>query len=225
MNILKVLIFIILTITTVCISSAKNRYEVESFPENISKNCRNGVANIYDECSDQSTLLENALLKANLSNKSVLVVYGAESCIWCHVFDQYIKGSSRFFFYIWQDSSNEDSYWLMEEKQNPNAENEAIELNKYVSNNFVIAHIEGNYSPNGIEVIESTGFNTTKLKVLPTILILNNKGRFAGDMLPYNTIKGLEIRNDSGEEYRGYDRKILLNELKKLRVLALSNKQ
>lgn len=39
-------------------------------------------------------------------------------------------------------------------------------------------------------------------------------------MLAYDAIEGLEIREDSGEEYRGFDRDILLAELKKLRVAA-----
>ena len=113
----------------------------------------------------------------------------------------------------------------MEEKQNQNAEIEVTELNKYVSENFVIAHIEDNHSPNVIEVISNTEFDISKMNVMPYILILNNKGTFNHDMLPYNSIKGLKIRKDSGEEFQGYDRKILLNELKKLRELSLSNKK
>ena len=202
-------------------SQAKDKYPIESFPEAISKDCRNGEAKVYDECSDQGILLKKALIKANSTGKSVLIVYGAEWCIWCHVFDKYIKGESRLFFLKWKDRENEDSYWMMQEQQNKNAEIEAENLNKYVSENFIIAHVEGYYSPNGNDVIEKTGFDISKLKVLPYLIVLNMQGKYAGDMLPYNAIKGLEIREDSGEEYRGFDRMILLNELSKLRELSL----
>ena len=40
-------------------------------------------------------------------------------------------------------------------------------------------------------------------------------------MKAYDAIKGLELREDSGKEYRGFDRTILLTELKKLRDSAL----
>ena len=202
-------------------SYAKNKYPIDSFPEAISQDCRNGVAKVYDECSDQGILLAKALIKANSTGKSVLVVYGAEWCIWCHVFDKYIKGGSRLFFMNWKDRDDEDSYWMMQEQENKNAEIEAANLNKFVSENFIVAHIEGYYSPNGVDVIEQTGFDVSKLKVLPYLIALNSEGEYAGDMLPYNAIKDLEIREDSGEEYRGFDRKILLSELSKLRNLSL----
>jgi hypothetical protein len=196
------------------------KYKVESFPKFVSKVCRNGIANIYDECSDQNTILGDAMKQATESNKSVLLVYGAEWCIWCHVFDKYINGASRKFQYHWEYEEGETSVWEMVEKQNANAEKEAEELNKYVSENFVIAHIEGYHSPNGMEVIANTGFDSSLIQVLPYILVLNSKAEYAGHMLPYNAIEKLEIREDSGEEYRGFDRKVLLSELTKLRNIS-----
>ena len=206
------------------IALSKKKYEIESFPKAISKVCRAGVANIYDECSDQQIILDNAINKANQSGKSVLIIYGAEWCIWCHVLDKYIKGESRRFQYHWEYEEGEISQWEMVEKQNRNAELEAEKLNKYVSENFVIAHIEGYHSPNGSEVIANTGFDTNKVKVLPYILVLNFKAEYSGHMLAYNAIEKLEIREDSGEEYRGFERNILLSELIKLRKLSIKNK-
>lgn len=196
-------------------------YHVVKYPKVIDKKCRNGIANIYDECSDQSKILKQALDKANNSGKSVLVVYGAEWCIWCHVFDKYVKGESRKYKYRWQYHDGENMAWEMFEKQNQNAEKEALALNKYVSENFVIAHIESFHSPNGRDVITGAGFDANKIKVVPFFMVLNSVGRYAGHMLPYSAIKNLEIRTDSGEDYRGFDRKVLLKELSKLRKESL----
>ncbi len=48
-------------------------------------------------------------------------------------------------------------------------------------------------------------------------IILCYKGQYSDHLLAYDAIEGLEIREDSGEEYRGFDRDILLAELVKLR--------
>jgi len=73
--------------------------QITSFPEQIDRNCRNGKAKIYDECSDQIDLFEAAQSKAQAEGKITLVSYGAEWCIWCHVFDAYIHGQLDKFTY------------------------------------------------------------------------------------------------------------------------------
>ncbi len=193
------------------------RLIVEMVPESISKDCRGGIANVYDECSDQTLILQDALARANRSGKSVLVVYGAEWCIWCHVFDQYVKGGFRKFEYKWQFHDGDNLQWKMIERESRNARQEAYDLNKYVSDNFVIAHVEGYHAPNGEEAMAQTGVDTSKLFFMPYIVVLDSKGKLAAEMQPSNAIEKLEVREDSGEEYRGYNRIILLAELKKLR--------
>lgn len=221
-NYMRKVVLIFVALNLVSINSFGARYPVETFPKEISKDCREGVANVYDECSDQSKIIEAALIKANQDEKSVLVVYGAEWCIWCHVFDKYVKGESRRFKYKWQFHDGDNMNWKMKEKENPNAEEEAVNLNKYVSENFVIAHVEGYHSPNGETAIAKTGFDTSKLKVLPYILVLDKNGKYVKDMLPYNSVEKLEIREDSGKEYRGFNRVILLRELKSLRESSIN---
>lgn len=215
-----ILIFIALNLVPTLSIGAE--YPVEIFPKVVSKDCRDGIANVYDECSDQSKIIEDALIKANEDEKSVLIVYGAEWCIWCHVFDKYVKGESRKFRYKWQFHDGDNMKWKMKERENPNAEDEATILNKYVSENFVIAHVEGYHSPNGEAAISKTGFDTSKLTVLPYLLVLDKNGKYVADMLPYNSVEKLEIREDSSKEYRGFNRVILLRELKSLRELSIS---
>jgi len=189
---------------------------VETYPQSISKGCRKAIAKIYDQCSDQNKILQQALISSHATGKSILVIYGAESCIWCHVFDKYINGLSHNYNYAYE-YENEIYTWDMRERSNPDARAEAKLLNEYVANNFIIVHIEGEFSPNGIDVIASTGMNINKITYYPFIFVLDKQGNYVKHMLAYTAIKDLEIREDSGREYRGFDRKILLAELKKLR--------
>ncbi|MCG7562842.1 MULTISPECIES: hypothetical protein [Pseudoalteromonas] len=204
-------------------SSAKNK--IAKYPRDISPDCRDGVAKIYDECSDQKNIIKMALLEANSTNKTVLLVYGAEWCIWCHVFDKYIDGQRRKYVYEWQ-YDNEPLKWKMYERGSRNIDRKALDLNKYVSDNFVVAYIEADYSPNGAEAIEGIGVNSEAIRTFPFFFSIDSTGQYAGHMQAYNSISGLEKRTDSGREYRGFDRVILLGELKKLRSAAmLSDRQ
>ena len=214
--------FLFLSFICNSLNATAKMYPIDIFPSSIQTNCRAGVAKIYDECTDQIVILKNALIKANESKKSVLLVYGAEWCIWCHVFDKYAKGQSRKYDYEWE-YENEKQNWTMHEKENANVESEAILLNKYISENFVISYIESYYSPNGIEAINSIGIDGKKIEFYPFFFVLNNQGEYAGHMLPYNAVDGLEKRKDSGEEFRGFNRKILLEELRELRNKSLKN--
>lgn len=203
--------------------SNRGQYDVVSFPEHVSEACRDGMAKVYDECSDQNLVLNKATKEASLTNKSVLVVYGAEWCIWCHVFDKYINGYSRQFTYEWE-YEDEIEHWEMREKENANAEKEADKLNKYVSENFVVAHIEGYYSPNGNEVVKTLGVDEGSIRAIPFIMVLGEDGKYLSHMPASSAIKGMEKRSDSGEEYRGYDRELLLGEMIKLREKHLQER-
>jgi len=177
-------------------------HDVESYPERISSSCREGVAQIYDECSDQTIILSKAIKESEGTGKSVLVVYGAEWCIWCHVFDKYVKGHSRKFKYKWQYHDGDNLDWKMKERENK------------------LVHIESYHSPNGAKAVQQTGFDPNKFSYVPVIFSLNQSGNYAAHMLAYDAIPGMEIREDSGRDFRGFDRQILLTELTKPRRLA-----
>lgn len=198
-------------------------YKVETFPKTISSNCRGGIAKVYDECGSQMDIVRAAFKRALETNKTLLMVYGAEWCIWCHVFDKYIQGEHKNFSYEWE-YSGEIKQWDMQENANRKAGIEAKILNKYVAENFIVVHVEGHFAPDGLNVIDAIGFDRKQMNFFPFIFSINKAGLYASHMLAYNAIPGLEIRKDSGKEYRGFDRAILLKELKKLKAAAeLSN--
>lgn len=215
--------FSILAFLIVCFpatASQKARFQkVETFPLSLSKECRSGTARIYDECGSQVAIFKAALKRANETDKSVLLVYGTEWCIWCHVFDKYIKGGHKEFSYKWE-VDGEQQNWDMREQANKEALEQAKKLNKFVADNFVVAHIEGYFAADGLEVIKLIGFDTTKMKFYPFIFSISADGKYAAHMLAYDAIPGLEVREDSGREYRGFDREILLQELQTLRSKA-----
>ncbi len=191
-------------------------FEVQSYPERIDSNCRDGIAKLYDECSDQSTLLNRAIDQGRKTGKTVLVVYGAEYCLWCHVFDKYVKGHSREFTYEWQYHDGNDKQWAMKETENVNANAEAKALNEFVAKNFIVVHIESYLAPNGAEAALETGFDADAFPFVPIVFSLKDTGKYAAHMLPYHAIAGLEVKTDGGQAYRGFDRTILTAELSKL---------
>lgn len=192
---------------------------VSTYPQTVSPQCREGKANTYDECGDQRVILTAALEAAQLQGKHVLMVYGAEWCIWCHVFDQYVKGGHKQFTYQWQYHDGEDLFWLMQEREGHSIIEQALALNHFVAENFVLAHIESYYS-NGNQVMVDLGYDVDSIQYVPLIISLNAQGQLASQMKHKDQIKGLEIRENGGEEYRGYDRDLLLQELKRMKAAA-----
>lgn len=192
---------------------------ITHFPASLPKDCNDGAAKLYDECANQVDILKSAISAANDENKKVLIVYGGEWCIWCHVLDNYFHGKFRSFDYQWRYSDGDIQKWLMRERVSPADIEDARALNEYVANNFVVAHIENVYA-NGNEAVALTGFDPENIYYYPFIVALNSKGKYASNMVSTDAIKGFEVRESGGEEFRGYDRRILITQLKKLKADA-----
>lgn len=207
-------VFTIVLLSTNVSAEESGNYKITTFPKIIGP-CEKGSSTVYAECADQSEILNLAIIEAKKIEKTVLVVYGAEWCIWCHVFDKYINGYHSNFDYRWTYQGGKKR-WTMTEKENLTRAFLAQELNKYVSENFVVAHIEGQFA-NGKYALSQVGVDTDRLMFMPYIISLNENGKYLTHMPAGSGVEGLEKREDSGAEYRGYDRLVLLNELKKLK--------
>lgn len=189
---------------------------ISHFPETLREDCRDGKAKLYDECGDQVEILTRAITAAKAQNKRVLIIYGGEWCIWCHVLDKYLQGQVAHFDYHWREKSGGEVYhWPMQEAIHASEAADAMALNHYIAKHFVLAHIEGDMS-NGAEALAMTGLNPKDAYYYPFVLVLDREGRYAGHLPPASSVDNMEVRSSGGQEYRGYDRKILLRELQAL---------
>ena len=191
---------------------------IVSFPLKIDRSCRNGKAKLYDECSKQVDLFQEAQALAKVEGKTVLVSYGAEWCIWCHVFNAYIHGYVEKFTYTYGEPGNNKRYThTMRERAKVDVSQAAYDLKKYVSVNFVIAHIEYEHAPDGDDVVTQADAWRDFDNSVPYIFSVDNSGQFATS---FNS-DFAELRRDTDDWYRGYDRGRLLEELERLRAAAV----
>ena len=192
---------------------------ITSFPLSLDSQCRGGKAKIYDECSDQVELFMQANARAKADGKTVLVSYGAEWCIWCHVFDAYINGDVEKFTYTYGEAGNDDRYThTMRERANRDVSQEAYDLKYYVSENFVVAHIDYEHSPAGDDVLSQSEAWDNFSGGVPYIFTVDDAGKYAATF----DHDEAEVRRDTDDWYRGYDRVKLLEQLKAMRKTAVA---
>jgi hypothetical protein len=196
---------------------ASQSVPVTTIPEKADRNCRLGRAKLYDECSDQWRLFEGAAKRAATENKILLVSYGAEWCIWCHVFAKYAHGEKTRFEYTYGAPEAPEARYTstIYERDRRDVGAEAAALNAYVARSFVVVHIESQYA-NGYEVLERTGAAPFARGGIPFIFTVDRNGRYAADI----DDKAVEVRRDTDDWYRGYDRRKLMTELQRMHSAA-----
>ena len=214
------LIAMTLTFTQACTAkkAKTEHHKIVSFPSEIDKSCRNGRAKIYDECSNQTDLFNAAQARTIKEDKTLLVSYGAEWCIWCHVFNAYIKGEVDKFTYTYGEPGKTKRWTdTLYERAKRDVTKEANALNTYVSENFVIVHIDYEHASGSDDVLNQSGAHAKFNGSLPYIFTVDKTGDFAAVFKSKNA----EIRRDTIDWYRGYDRVRLLRELTSLREAAI----
>lgn len=183
------------------------------YPATLDRGCRAGGARLYDECGSQIEIFSAALLRANRLKKTLLVAYGAEWCIWCHVFDAYVEGKYSNFEYKFDGQQAS-----LREYGDAALAKEANILHQYVAENFVIADIEGNYSRDGRKVLARSGALSHSDGGLPFIFTVTSQGRWAATF----DSRQAETRREGQDWFRGYDRRSLLTQLKLMKAAATS---
>ena len=189
-----------------------------SFPERIDTGCRDGKAKMFDQCGDQAELFSTALGRAKAESKVLLVEFGAEWCIWCHVFDAHVNGERDRFQYTYGSPDEPEARYTetFEEGAGTDA-NEANSLRDFVAATFVVVHIDAEFAPNGFGVLESTGAAAHYASSIPFVFTVDEHGRFAGKF----NHDAVEKRRDTPTDwYRGYDRKGLMAQLTAMRDAA-----
>lgn len=163
---------------------------------------------LFDVCRDQLKLLEEAKALARASGKSVLVSFGADWCIWCHVFEAHILGQYGSFTYTTPEGT-----WTMQEKDTAKGnEAQAAAFKTFVASKFVVVNIAQEAGSSAEAVLKATGVDKQYSGSLPLIYVLDQNGRATGTL----ESPGVEVRRDTDDWYRGYDRAKLLNVLQSL---------
>lgn len=201
-------------VALVLFATALQAQGISVLPEQIERSCRGGRAALYDECGSQTKLLRQAIFHAETNGKVLLVSYGAEWCIWCHVFEQYIKGEHTTMTYRFSEPGDSNTEEVtLQEKPDRDPTAEAAALTKFVADTFVLVHIESYYASDGYDVLTQTGADETFNGGLPYIFTINAEGQYAAH-LQSSTV---ETRRDGWIDwYRGYDRPGLMAELARM---------
>lgn len=191
-----------------------------SLPERLDPACRDGTATLFDECGDQLALFKAGLARAKLEKKVLLVEFGAEWCIWCHVFESHVNGEHTRFKYVHGAPGEPDARYTTTFKEGSDSDaGDASRLRDFVAANFVIVHIECEHSPNGYAVLDAVEAADRNPRGIPYIFSVDEAGRFARKF----DHDAVEKRLDPPEGlYRGYDRLGLLKELTAMRDAALA---
>ncbi len=190
-----------------------------NFPVSIDPQCRDGTAKLYDECGDQLALFREALARANSEGKVLLVSYGAEWCVWCHVFDAHINGDRGAFRYTYAAPDDPEDFRTKTITEGADSDADAAdELREFVARTFVVAHIDYQYAPNGDGVLEISAAAEHFPDGLPFIFVVDSAGQFVASVDSEPIGKSTGIIN----WYRGYDRRGLQKQLGKLRDAALA---
>lgn len=191
----------------------------DKFPKTFDKKCKNGKAKLYDECSDQIPIFQEALKQAKKSNKTLLISYGAEWCIWCHILEAYIEGKKTKFDYVFGKPDKPDARFntTFHEREKYDVTKEAKALNDFVKNNFVVVHIVNYKTTNGNSVLKKTGAEKHYADEIPFVFTVKNDGQYSGHI----EIKEIQVKRKGEDFFYGLDRIKLLNHLQRIKQLAL----
>jgi hypothetical protein len=188
------------------------------FPEALDPACRDGKARLFDECSDQVALFNEARARAGAQGKVLLVELGAEWCIWCHVFEAHVNGEYDRFRYTYGGPTEPEARYTTSFEEGPQwSDAQAAEdLRTFVAANFVIVHIDLQYAPRWIDVLRDTGAEPHYRGGVPFVFTVDGHGRFAGRF----DHDAVERRREDRNWYRGYDRRGLIAQLTAMRDAA-----
>lgn len=188
-----------------------------ALPETPIQGCRGGKAKLYDECHAQAPIFDKALRTARGQGKVLLVSYGAEWCIWCHVFHAYVTGRHGSFTHPYSDEDNTKRYSAtIHERAESDPSGPASDLAAFVAENFVLVHIDSRYADDGWDVLDAAGATDGYGNWLPYIFTTDAEGQFAAALVS----ERVEIRRDTDDWFRGYDRDRLTAELSRMKEAA-----
>lgn len=179
-------------------------------PLNPSATCRGQESLLFDECSSQRELFEDAKELAADQGKQLIVVYGAEICVWCHVFAAFVQGGSGRFEY--QIRARQEVFV----EQAPASQTPPEALERYIARNIVLFYMEGRHAGDGYAVLEEIGAEPHFDGILPFVFSLNDEDNYSTSMSTLVDREALYVRRSEPDKYYGFNREILLSELRRI---------
>ena len=135
-----------------------------SLPEEPRVICKEARLKLYAGCLDQRTLFAEARALAAAEGKALMVAFGAEWCIWCHIFDAALKGTLPV----------ED----LRRRDRP-----AYAALPRLAEAYVVVHIDGD-AEGGFAVLQETGARDHFRYAIPFIFTVDADGRFVAAIYP-----------------------------------------
>ena len=176
------------------------RYGLVSYPHVALLCPRQQAGNLFATCLPQDEIFRRARDHAAAENKLLLVDYGADSCIWCGVIDQYFDGMIG----IQYEQLDHLDFGF------------AKMLAEFLADNFILVHINSEVEPEARQVMSGIGAEAVVGGPIPTFIALDP----ATGATERAYLENAE--NPVDGDYHGYNRTKLLTELRRA-AAALRN--
>ena len=165
------------------IPSRQNSAGLHIFPD-APAYCAQPRARLYANCGSQTAILDAARAAAAAGDKRVLVIVGADWCVWCRVLDRTLDGV---FEPINKDTRGQ-------------SQADAERLSRYAAERLVVTHINVDRIDAAL-ALQRFGVNALRVDAVPEVYLLTQDGRRAHRLDAVSA----ELPN-----LRGYDRNALL---------------
>jgi hypothetical protein len=170
-----------------------NPYGLSTYPD-AARTCPHLPQGQFARCVAQSDILNAAAARARSSGKRVLVLVGADWCVWCGVLNRYIDG--------WADPAMEPMA--------AGTAGDADTLARFVARNFVVAELNAD-STDIEETLKRAQLTPAALRELPAAFVISHNAVQAVDFRRAELNRGAT---------KGYSRTALLRILRQSVTLA-----
>jgi thiol-disulfide isomerase/thioredoxin len=170
-----------------------NPYGLATYPD-AARACPHLPRGQFARCVAQSDILNSASARARTSGKRVLVLVGADWCVWCVVLNRYING--------WADPAMEPMA--------AGTADDADALARFVARNFVVAELNAE-TTDIEETLRRAQLTPTALRELPAAFVISHGAVQVIDFRRAELTKG---------PHKGYSRLALLRILRQSTTLA-----
>ncbi len=169
------------------------RYGLVSYP-NVAKLCpKQPAGSLFANCLPQAEIFERARDHAAAEKKLLLVDYGADSCIWCAVIDQYFDGNIG----VQHEQIDQLDFGF------------SRLLAQTMSRNFILVHINSKQEAEAREVMAGIGAEAVVGEPIPVFIAVDPASGATERAYLENAENPVEGK------YHGYDRTKLSIELRR----------